>query len=382
MSHDRLASWKWIFSLKALVYLWLPVWGISIAHVFTPSAHEWLHDVYRRLHYIPIIVGGFLFGVRGAIMTATLASILYIPHAFFFVGPHAHHPGMLHSDPTGTANKLLELLLYQGVGLLTGLLVERERSARLEVEKKIAEMQAMEVQLIRAGRLQALGELTAGLAHEIRNPLASMKTATDIVADEIPLTSPRRKMVEILRKETDRLAELMERFLTFARPSALTLHPLRLFSVATEAIALVLPQAKMHRLEVRRVLDDDQEAWIMGDAASLTQILLNLLINAIQFSPPGGTIEVRGSHERLPHGDFLVLSISDEGPGVPTLDHERIFDPFVSTRAEGTGLGLSIASRLMDAHRGAIELRDRTPRGACFRLLFPCINPPTEGSLQ
>jgi signal transduction histidine kinase len=359
-----------MFSRKALVYLWFPVWVISIAHVITPSTHEWLHDVYRRLHYIPIIVGGFLFGVRGSMLTAVLASILYIPHAFFLVGPHAHHHGMLHADPTGTANKLLEILLYQGVGLLTGLLVERERSARHEVEKKIVEMQAMEGQLIRAGRLHALGELTAGLAHEIRNPLASMKTATDIVADEIPLTSPRRKMVDIVRKEIDRLAELMERFLAFARPSTLTLTPIRLSTVVTEAIALVAPQAKVHQVELRRI-GGESEDWIMGDVATLTQILLNLLINAVQFSPEGGIIEVQSLRERLPHGVFEVICIRDEGPGIPVEDRERIFDPFVSTRVDGTGLGLSIASRLMDAHQGAIEIREGAARGACFRLLFP-----------
>jgi signal transduction histidine kinase len=378
MSLRRLAGWRWIYGRSALVYLWFPVWAVSIAHVITPSAHEWLHDIYRRLYYIPIILGGFLFGVRGAMLTAVLASVLYIPHAFFFISPHIHQHGMLHADPTGTANKFLEILLYQGVGLLTGLLVERERSARHEVEKKIVEMQAMEAQLIRAGRLHALGELTAGLAHEIRNPLASMKTATEIVADEIPLTSPRRKMVEIVRSEIDRLAELMERFLTFARPSSLTLSPVRLSAVVMEAIALVTPQAIVHRVEVRRVLVDGED-WIMGDTAKLTQILLNMLINAVQFSPEGGLIEVQLSHERLPHGEFEVVCISDEGPGISTTDRERIFDPFVSTRPHGTGLGLSIASRLMDEHHGAVELRDGALRGACFCLLFPSMSQLSKG---
>ena len=365
-------SRAWTFSSRAWLYLWLPVVAITIAHFGTPGEHEWLHDVLRRLYYIPIIVGAFLFGLRGALLTSVIVTLLYLPHAFWLVGPHAQHHGMLHADPTGTANKLLELLLYNVVALVSGLLVERERRARRDVEQKMVEMQAMERQLVRAGRLQALGELTAGLAHEIKNPLASLKTASAIVADEIPATSPRRKMANILQTEIDRLNALLDRFLAFARPGQITLARLEVAPLVEQALTLVRPQADVRRVALR-LQEVAPGLAVEGDAAVLTQVLLNVLLNAVQFTREGGHVEVRCRERALAPGRFAEVSIADEGPGIPAADAERIFDPFFSTRENGTGLGLAIASRLLDEHRGFIEVESRPGEGAEFRLLLPLV---------
>jgi signal transduction histidine kinase len=110
---------------------------------------------------------------------------------------------------------------------------------------------------------------------------------------------------------------------------------------------------------------------VQGDADKLTQILLNVLLNAVQFSPEGGHVEVRCQERVLPHGKFAVVSILDEGPGVAAADRERIFDPFFSTRENGTGLGLAIASRLMDEHKGYIEVANLAGKGAELLLRFP-----------
>ena len=108
-----------------------------------------------------------------------------------------------------------------------------------------------------------------------------------------------------------------------------------------------------------------------GDAAQLTQVLLNVLLNAVQFTREGGHVDVRCRERALPHGRFAEVSIADEGPGIPTADAERIFDPFFSTRENGTGLGLAIASRLMDEHQGYIEVDSPPGKGAEFRLRLP-----------
>jgi signal transduction histidine kinase len=363
-------SLRWTVSARAWGFLWLPVLAITAAHFGTPGTSEWLHDVLRRLYYIPIIVGAFLFGLRGGLLTSLVVSVLYLPHAFWLMGPHAHHHGMIHADPTGTANKVLELVLYNVVALVTGLLVEKEQRARREVEQKVVEMGALERELVRAGRLQSLGELTAGLAHEIKNPLASLKTASAIVADEIPETSPRRKMVLILEREIDRLAALLERFLSFARPGAMTLSQVLLFEVVEQSVALVKPQADVRQVSLR-VDAGTHGPTVEGDRNKLTQILLNVLLNAVQFSPAGGIVEVRMQQKILPHGKYAVVGISDDGPGIDAADRERIFDPFFSTRENGTGLGLSIASRLIDEHRGYIELDSHRKPGALFLLHFP-----------
>jgi len=369
-------GWRlsWAISARAFLFLWLPVLVISTAHFATPPSYDWLHDVLRRLYYIPIIVGAFLFGLRGALLTSLVATVLYLPHAFWLTGPHAHHHGMMNADPTGTANKILELLLYNVVALVTGLLVEREQRARRDVEQKVVEMQAIERQLIRAGRLQSLGELTAGFTHDIKNPLASLKTAAAIIADEIPETSPRRKMVGILAKEIDRLAALLERFLSFARPSHLTLAEVNLGQAVEQAVALVRPQAAVRQV----ALHVDTQApglAIQGDPDKLTQILLNVILNAAQFTREGGRVDVRCEHRVLPHGTFAVVCVRDQGPGVIEADRERIFDPFFSTRENGSGLGLSIASRLIDEHHGYIEVGGAVGEGAEFQLLFPLCTP-------
>jgi len=364
------ATLAWTLSGRAMGFIWLPVLAVTVAHFGTPMEHEWLHDVLRRLYYIPIIVGAFHFGLRGALLTSLVVTLLYLPHAFWMTGPHAHHHGMIHADPTGTANKILELVLYNVVALVTGLLVEKEQRARRDVEQKIIEMQAMEQQLVRAGRLQALGEMTAGLAHEIKNPLASLKASSAIIADEIPETSPRRKMVVILQKEIDRLAALLERFLAFARPGSLTLAQVNLSHAVEQAVALVKPQADVRRV-VLKVDMRSPGMVIQGDPDKLTQILLNVLLNAVQFTPEGGHVEVQGAERALPHGRFAVVGIVDQGPGIHEADQERIFDPFFSTRESGTGLGLSIASRLTDEHHGYIEVKNRAGGGAEFLLFFP-----------
>ena len=365
------SPWKLarMFSGRAFLFIWIPVLAVTVAHFGTPMEHEWLHDVFRRLYYIPIIVGAFLFGLRGALLTSVVVTILYLPHAFWMTGPHAHHHGMIHADPTGTANKILELVLYNVVALVTGLLVEKEQRARRDVEQKIVEMRAMEQQLIRAGRLQALGEMTAGLAHEIKNPLASLKVSSAIIADEIPETSPRRKMVVILQKEIDRLAALLERFLSFARPGNLTLVEVNLSHAVEQAVALVRPQAEVRRVGIQ--LDAQNPALVIqGDPDKLTQIFLNVLLNAVQFTPEGGQVAVQVGERALPHGRFAVVGILDQGPGIQDSDRERIFDPFFSTRDKGTGLGLSIASRLTDEHHGYIEVKNRPAGGAEFLLFF------------
>jgi signal transduction histidine kinase len=368
-------GFRWTLSGRALLFLWLPVLVVTVAHFGTPMQHEWLHDVLRRLYYIPIIVSAFLFGLRGAITTSLVVTLLYLPHAFWMTGPHAHHQGMIHADPTGTANKVLELVLYNVVALVTGLLVEKQQRARRAVEQTVVEMKAMEQQLVRAGRLHSLGEMTAGLAHEIKNPLASLKAAASIVADEIPESSPRRKMVVILEKETDRLAALLERFLAFARPGNLVFARVDLVQTVERAMALVKPQADTKRV-VLQLATPPTSLFMEGDGNKLVQIGLNVLLNAVQFSPPDGCVKVRFAERVLPHGRFAVVSVLDQGPGIAPENRERIFDPFFSTREDGTGLGLAIASRLMDEHRGYIEVTSAPGQGAELLLFFPIAAAP------
>lgn len=358
---DVNGGWKWMIHRQAWIYLWLPIIVISILHYTTGATHHWMHDIFRRLYYIPIVLGAFAFGLKGALAASLLASLVYAPHAFTHLFEH---------DPARGVEKILEIMLYNVVAVITGALANAQYKASKRLEKALEEKEEMERQLIRSGRLQALGELTAGLAHEIKNPLASLKGSADIIADEIALDSPRRRMVDILIKELDRLDSLLERFLKFARPGASTPKPLALCRLVDKTVALSDAQARKTGVAID--WRGQRTDWrITGDEEQIMQVILNLLLNAVQASSENSLVEItceiklRGSHR------FVVISVKDQGPGVAEAIREDIFNPFFTTKESGTGLGLSIASRIMDEHNGFIEVSKREGGGSVFQVYFP-----------
>ncbi len=360
-------SLGWILSRPAWIYLWLPILLITILHYGTAPSISWLHDIYRRLYYLPIIAGGFIFGLKGSLGAAVVTSLVYLPHAF------SH---LLHHDPAPPTEKFLEILLYNVVGAVVGVLADREHRERRrqeEIARQLAEaleeMKIMEEQLIRSGKLQALGELTAGLAHEIKNPLASLKGAAEIISDEIPPQSPRRRMVEILIKEISRLNQILDRFLSFARPRPLSPSLVSASTVIEEVLELMEPQAR--KSGVALVQGSCQGHIVRVDKNQLAQVLMNLILNAIQAVSPAG--EVRVSCRKVQRGKraYCLIDVEDTGPGLPEEVIDRIFNPFFTTRDKGSGLGLSIAARLVEEMGGLIEVHNRPEGGASFHVCLP-----------
>ena len=368
MRQDNTRGFAWLLSPSAWLWLWLPVVAISAAHYTTGAAHHWLHDIFRRLYYIPIVLGGFRFGVKGALGASLAASLLYAPHAFTHLFAH---------DPGNPIEKALEIMLYNVVAVITGTLADREHKERLGQEETarqlsvtLDEMRAMERQLIRSGRLQSLGQLTMGLAHEIKNPLASLKGSAEILGDEIAPDSPRRRMLEVHMQELDRLEALLERFLSFARPRRPDARELSLCDVIDRTITLVEPQAARLGIEVGwERCEDDLRA--RGDPDMLTQVLMNLALNAAQVSPEGGSVKVRCARAEKGRRSYAMFAVDDAGPGVPEENREKVFDPFFTTREGGTGLGLSVAARIVDEHDGFIEVASSDGGGASFRVFLP-----------
>jgi signal transduction histidine kinase len=363
-------TWKALATPRAWLLVGVPILLLTAAHYGTGSNLAWAHDVLRRLYYIPIVLGAFAFGLRGAMVASILTSLLYMPHAFGGL----HH---YHHDPGASVEKLLELLLYNVIAGITGTLADREVRGRLEQQRvarqlaeSLEELKTMEEQLVRAGKLRALGELTAGLAHEIKNPLASLKGAVEIISDEIRPDSPRRKMIDILNKELDRLAALLERFLSFARPKSVSITDVRLEEVIEPLVALVEPQARKQRVDVRWDRSGS-DLSIRGDKEQLAAVLMNVLLNAVQSMPDGGEVTLRAEPATRAKRELCMIRIEDEGPGVPADMKDKIFDPFVTTKEGGSGLGLAIAARVVDAHGGFIEVKDRDMGGAEFRILLP-----------
>ncbi|HOU54610.1 MAG TPA: ATP-binding protein [Myxococcota bacterium] len=359
--------WSRLWSPWAALAVWGPIAAVTAAHYLTGHELHYLHDIFRRLYYIPIILAAFLFGMRGAVAAAVVVSLVYLPHAF---------TTFLVMDPAHGIEKVLEILLYHVVGVVTGLLADRERRERRRAETLVQSLEAtledrslMQQELVRAGRLSALGQMTAGLAHEIRNPLASLKGTAQILGDEIAPDSPRRRMLDLHLREIDRLAAILDRFLAFARPHEVTHRDSDLARVVDDVIALLEPQARRQHVRLERV--PGSLPPIPCDPSLMAQVLMNLLLNAIQAMPDGGTARV--ALRRVLRGPrrFAGIEVTDTGPGVPEDLRDRIFDPLFTTRPDGAGLGLSLSARIVEAHDGLIEVSQAPGGGACFLVLLP-----------
>jgi len=223
--------------------------------------------------------------------------------------------------------------------------------------------QDFQKQAARVERLAALGSVAAAVAHEVKNPLASMRIHLDLLKGRLP--EGERESVAILGTELDRLNQTVSQLLSYARPRPPLFGPV-------EARELMGWIASMTATPCR--LAGVMQSWsaeegcppLWGDEQQLKQVLLNLVLNAIGAQPDGGSVTLAARGE----GRFVSISVADKGPGIPPGLLERIFDPFFTTRPEGTGLGLSIVHRIVEGHGGRIDV-ETSERGTVFTLALP-----------
>lgn len=256
-----------------------------------------------------------------------------------------------------------ELAVQTGVGSrVLGLAITTLDSgasgSRLVVFQDLTELRRAESDLRRVEHLASLGKLSAQLAHEIRNPLASMRGAAQMLATNPGADAARARLSGILMRESDRLSQLVDDFLEFARPPPPRLAPVDLGRLVTEVVELmrVDPAARQVTVEARVV-----SVEAMGDQAQLRQVLINLVKNAIAAVGPGGTVRVSSLAGQQP-----TLSVWDSGGKIPPQDLMRVFEPFYTTREGGTGLGLSTAHSIIQAHGGDIAVSSSPQAGTEF----------------
>lgn len=232
--------------------------------------------------------------------------------------------------------------------------------------ERLGELHHLEAQLRRRDRLHALGEVAMGLAHEIRNPLGIIKTATQLLHRRADLPETDKRHLEYVISEVSRINDLITEFLDFAKPSA----PLRTVQAARPVVEEILgfcgPELATHNIDAQ-IDDAAPGATIYADAKQLKQACLNLILNAIDAMPGGGRLTL-GIHSV---GGNTVISIGDTGEGIAPDMIERIFTPFVTTKASGTGLGLAKVFSIMESHDGSIECVSETDAGATFSLYIP-----------
>ena len=351
---------------------------VSLLHIGTSAHHAERHAVYEYLYYAPILAAAYWFGAAGGLLTALVATVAYIPHIRTMWADNAVY----------TASQYGQVVVFHAVGGMVGLLIGRQRRltdearhAATTLEHTNEELRASHQQLSRAERLSALGELAAGLAHELRNPVAAIKGAIDILASRAPADTPEAEFTAVAGRELSRLDDLLDEFLAYARPQAPVLRDTDLGPLVTHIVALL--QTEAARRGVNLHADVEPVAHVVADTSQLTQVLLNALLNSLQASPPGSTVRVV-TRERP---DMVEIAVEDEGSGLSPEAVARAFEPFFTTKPSGSGLGLAIAHRIVTAHRGTIAVAPRLPRGTLVTIAIPrsgaaTTSPTTSGQGQ
>jgi two-component system, NtrC family, sensor histidine kinase HydH len=230
-------------------------------------------------------------------------------------------------------------------------------------------------------RLAALGEMAAGLAHEIRNPLGAIKGAAQLLVtgDKSGASAENIEFLDIIIEEANRLNNVVTRFLDYARaerPNADDADKVDLNQIVRKTVSL-LQGEQLKGVELR-VRADDQLPMVAGDPESLLQVFLNLGQNALQAMPDGGTLEIlttRRRRSRLGYGQFCEIRFRDTGIGIPRDRLKKLFIPFYTTKSKGTGLGLAISHRIINQHGGTIEVRSTLGQGSTFSVFLPAAEP-------
>jgi len=347
-----------LWSSRALLLVWLPLLLVGVLHYATPTRMDlhWVHDVARRLYYLPILLGGAIGGARGGALVAGVVLLFYMPHAW--------HPAF-GPDPASASQKLLESGFYIVLGVLSGIIADNSRRESARKLALLERLRQQDVELQRASRLDSLGALSAGLAHEIRNPLHAMRGTAEIVLDVVPTDLPQRPLAEALLTEIDRLDSVLRRFLDFARHRPPSVETTSLSDVVVHVEELIRAQAAGQGTRVNVKTSDGDV--VRAERQQLVQVVLGLCINGMQALGEGGTIWL----EVTQRPDERGITVSNDGPPVSAEMKERIFDPFVSTKDHGVGLGLAIAWRIVDSHGGRLLIDDRPGGGVCFSVLLP-----------
>lgn len=263
---------------------------------------------------------------------------------------------------------LAAVVLTLGLVALLGLMIYRDTIAPLRT--KLVQSEAL---LQRQEKLATLGTLAAGIAHEIRNPLTSMKARLYTLGKHIKGNEGGTADAAIIGSEISRLERIVQDVLQFARPSEPRLAAVRADVPLREVQALVA--SSLEKDNVHIIFEPGPELWVSVDAALIKQVIINLVRNSTEAMENGGTIILRVRKARAtlngqPH-DVAVIEVADTGKGIPTDVEKRLFDPFFTTKEAGTGLGLSIAARIVEKHGGALQYQTSVGRGTTFGIVLP-----------
>lgn len=337
-------------------------WGRRLGIVLVFAVIAWSHSAsswrpaYPALYYVPVLAAALTDGWIAALVLG-FASVA----AFTVLAPGA--------PPA----RFFDLAAFSAVAALAGLFLQRERRQKQQHRAMGQQLSDMYQKLQenfegmkRAERLSALGQLSAGLAHEIRNPLASIAGAASILQRNHPDDPKSSRCVQIIDSECKRLNKLLTNFIDFARPRLPVFQKISVDTALEDVVSLANHAIGRKSINLAIRIDGSLPE-IECDAEQLRQVLLNLLINAIEASSEGGTVTLKAQQNE----GMLEILVVDEGSGIAPDLIDRLFDPFFTTKEMGTGLGLPVAHQIVSQMSGVLTARRNPDRGMTFTIAFP-----------
>lgn len=326
--------------------------GVLAVAALDHLSHGWLAPLYG----VAVAAAALRHGWRGGLGAAAGAAF-----CLYALRPDAAWPALI--------APVLPLVV---LALVVGWMGERDRRQKFHYQKLASQLSSVyeKVQanfegMKRAERLSALGQLSAGLAHEIRNPLASISGAADILKRNQEMDAKQARCVEIISSECQRLNGLLTNFLNFARPRPPRFQTVEVESVLDNVLTLAGHGIRGRTVHFHRSVEPGLPR-IECDPEQLEQVLLNLMINAIEASPDGSTVELAAVNDEK----GIAVKVIDHGHGVPPSDVDRLFDPFFTTKEHGTGLGLPVAHQIMRQMGGSLLAQKNSGQGMTFAVIL------------
>ncbi|MBK8615992.1 MAG: GAF domain-containing protein [Anaerolineales bacterium] len=250
--------------------------------------------------------------------------------------------------------------------------IRQLRTIEIELNARMEAQRSAENRLIQAAKLAAVGEMAAGIAHELNNPLTTVTGFSELVLEELPDGSAHREELEMVLREARRASDVVRRLLDFSRQGERTRIRADINEVVNDVIALTRHLIHTNNVELRIELNESLP-WVSIDHNQMKQVLLNLIHNALQAMPKGGELQVGTSTAKRDERDWVIMSVKDSGIGIKPADQERIFEPFFTTKGDrgGTGLGLSVTYGIITDHGGTIEISSEPDKGSIFAVWLP-----------
>lgn len=330
-----------------------------------------INSSYYPIYYVPVVTAAIYFGPVATLLWTSVASLAYLSYLIPALQTYS-----LNAEGAGEL-AIRILFFFLAAMLVNRFVVENRRQVKryqdlsetLEVTNR--ELQRVEAEARRSERLAALGQLSAGLAHEIRNPLGVIKGSAEMLARKLEQAQPlESELAGYIFSEVNRLNSLIARFLDFARPAHLNFQPQRVSEVVDRALDFAARQFPSAKVTVVRNFPENLPSTLL-DAQLCEQVFINLIVNAYQaMEGTEGALQISIAPETSGGKSGVEVLLEDSGPGVHPDLREQIFNPFFTSKKDGVGLGLSIVAKIVDDHRGWIKLESGS-RGARFHVFLP-----------